>query len=129
MEDWKTGRLEDWQNYLEDNEIKASYESEEDDEFVLPQQFTARSYPNNTEETTQNAMLFAKAITNLNRVFKSSAKIEIGQTKTEFISVHKEENETEAVIEITDSEGAGNARIKIWGTKSDSKKPYFFTFN
>ena len=67
-------------------------------------------------------MLFAMAITNLNRVFKSSGKIEIGQTKTEFISVHKEENETEAVIKITDSEGAGNARIKIWGTKPDRKK-------
>ena len=112
----------------EDEEIKISYDDEEEVPFTLPPQFKTRFYPNEKEPTQvifkslQKSMLFAKATNNLNKIIKNKAKIEIKDTKVEFVNVNKEDNETDAIVKVSDAEGEGNARIKIWGTKENSKR-------
>ena len=51
-----------------------------------------------------------------------STKLKIKRTKLEVVTLNKKDNTVEATIEVSDEDGKGNARLQIWGPKSNSKR-------
>ena len=110
-------------------DIKIEF-GDEEDENILPPQYTTKSYPKYPDDPTQishksiqKSLLFGKATENLGKIFKKNAKIMIDKTKAT-VKDYKGKTDTrlEATVEITDDDGSGCARVTIWGPKLDGKK-------
>ena len=103
---------------------------DEDDENILPLQYTTKSYPKEPEDPTtvsyksiQKSILFAKATENLGKILKKDAKITIGKTKAIIRdSRYPAPTRFEAVVEVENSKESGCARVTIWGPSAEGKR-------